>query len=361
MSAPRAYATATLLLSGRVLVAGGASFGGGGEDLASAELYNPRTGAWSPTGSLTYGREQATATLLHTGQVLIVGGSNGYAGTGTANLYDPSTGTFTSTGGMAVARADHTASLLRDGRVLVTGGCNGTATGCVITYASADVYNPATGTFTPTGNMSSARQYQTATLLPNGKVLIAGGAPCLSCLPLSSAELYDPATDTFTPTASMHFPRAGHTATLLPNGKVLVVGGCTRQDGTCYPVQYTLASAELYNPATGTWTLTGHLHTPRYDHTATLLANGTVLIAGGAGYQAPLNYGQPLSSAEIYNPRTGTFTATAAMAAARDIHTATPLFNGTVLVSGGCPSFAGHCNNPVLDSAEVYTPTLRLR
>ena len=173
------------------------------------------------------------------------------------------------------------------------------------------------------------------------------------CYPTASAELYNPATGTFTATGNMTTPRAFHTATLLRNGQVLVTGGCSTINGMCYPATSTLSSAELYNPTTGTWTPTGTMTTPRGEHTATLLYTGQVLIAGGAnGTQAP----NPIASAELYDPTTGAFTTTATMHAARDAYTATPLFNGTVLVTGGCDYFSQTCFGPVLGSAEVYVP-----
>jgi WD40 repeat protein len=241
-------------------------------------------------------------------------------------------GTWTATGSLNTAREYHTATLLPDGKVLVAGGYDGNG----FMLASAELYHPASGTWGATGSLHTERDFHTATLLPNGKVLVAGGFTFTSGF-IASAELYDPATGTWTATGSLATAHYLHTATLLPNGKVLVAGGA---DSSGF-----LASAELYDPATGTWTATGTLATPRYFHTATLLPNGKVLVAGG--YDA----GGALASAELYDPASGTWTATGTLATPRYLHTATLLPNGKVLVAGGLDS-----NYITIASAELYDP-----
>ena len=239
-------------------------------------------------------------------------------------------GVFANTGSLATARRYHTTTLLPNGKVLVAGGVNsGNA------LVSAELYDPASGTWTATGSLATARYHHTATLLPNGKVLVAGGFDS-SGNALASAELYDPASGTWTATGSLATARGGPTATLLPNGKVLVAGG---YDGSGY-----LASAELYDPASGTWTATGSLVTARQIHTATLLTNGKVLVAGGG------NNPTVVASAELYDPASGTWTATGSLATARSGHTATLLPNGKVLVAGG------NDGSNALASAELYDP-----
>ncbi len=240
-------------------------------------------------------------------------------------------GTWIGTGSLVEARERHTATLLPDDKVLVAGGYNG------LWLASAELYDAASGTWTVTGSLTEKRDYHTATLLLNGKVIVAGGYgghPVDGAL--ASAELYDPASGIWTVTGSLASGRYYHTATLLPNGKVLVAGGSN------YPDYF--ASAELYDPATGTWTVTGSLKTARGYHTATLLPNGKVLVAGGFG-----GTGQ-LASAELYDPTSGVWTATGSLNTARRQDTATLLSNGKVLVAGGFDS-SGYSA-----SAELYDP-----
>jgi uncharacterized delta-60 repeat protein len=236
-------------------------------------------------------------------------------------------GVFDETGSLVTGRHSHTATLLPNGKVLVAGGINNNGG----SLASAELYDPASGTWTGIGSLATARDSHTATLLPNGKVLVAGG---YNGGALASAELYDPASGIWTATGSLSVARYYYTATLLPNGKVLVAGGDTGG-----------RSAELYDPASGSWTATGSLGAGRGSHTATLLPNGKVLVAGGFGT------GHHLASAELYDPATGSWTATGSLGAARDSHTATLLPDGKVLVAGG----SGNTGS-VGASAELYDP-----
>jgi len=205
MATARRFHSATILGTGKVLIAGGED--GGATAYASAELYDPSTGTFSATGDMTAPRVGHTATLLANGKVLITGGTSDVseAATASAELYDPATGTFTATtGGMTAARASHTATLLNNGRVLVTGGdvifFNGVQNPTIKSLASAEIFDPNTGKFTATGNMTAARESHTATALNDGRVLIAGGSDGAVgntspvATPLASAELYNPAT-----------------------------------------------------------------------------------------------------------------------------------------------------------------------
>jgi hypothetical protein len=285
-------------------------------------------GTFLPTGSLNTARSYQTATRLNNGKVLIAGGasdSNGNFALTSAELYDPTTGTFTATGSMNTARLLHTATLLNNGKVLVAGGDSSSQP-----LASAELYDPTTGTFTAIGSMSTARSLHTATLLNNGTVLVVGGH--IGTLPLTSAELYDPATGTFTTTGSANTSRYTHTATLLNNGKVLIAGGFGGETPVSNsPPNGILASAELYDPTTGAFTLTASLNVDRFNHTASLLNNGTVLIAGGQGGVGS----SELASAELYSPATGMFSLTGSLNTARTAHRASLLNDGAVLIAGG--------------------------
>ena len=297
---------------------------------------------FAPTGNMQQARLSHTATLLRNGKVLVTGGhadvSNPYA---SAELFDPIAGTFSATGSMQTARSEHTATLLCDptaptcgnSKVLVAGGFSSSGP----TTASAELFDPATGSFAATGSLNSARFNHTATRLPNGMVLVVGGADAGGQY-LAAAELYDATTGRFTVTGNLLTARALHSATLLPNGKVLIAGGYDDSGNA-------LNSAELFDPATGTFTTGGTLHVARADHTATLLNNGKVLIAGGADSQF-----NPLGSAEIYDPSSSSSAVTVNLIVARQLHTAVQLPDGTVLMAGG------ESNNLAISNAELFDP-----
>ncbi len=309
--------SATLLQNGMVLIAGGFTNGGNGS--AVAELYDPSTGLFTQTGMMVNARaEWFTATLLQNGNVLFAGGLVGGAITSSAEIYAPSTGTFAPTGSLNIARNLHTASALLNGQVLIAGGRS-----TLSRPASAELYDPGSGTFTLTGSLGETRFDHTATALANGTVLIAAGTGGQL---LDSIETYDPAAGIFnSQDVFMKVPRTGHSATQLADGRVLLIGG---QDAYLN----VNSSAEIYDPATGNFSLTGSLIQGRYGHTATLLGNGNVLVVGGYSDSAGTNIAP---TAELYNPASGTFGPTSSPIIPRAFHTATLLQNGMVLIAGG--------------------------
>jgi N-acetylneuraminic acid mutarotase len=316
-------ASSTLMQNGKVLVAGG-NIGGIGAVFPWAQVYDPGTNSWKATPNMKAARNWSTGTLLPDGRVLIVGGSNGKLNGDklgilkTAEFYDPASGTFTLSGGkMATTRANHTATLLPNGKVLIAGGMNvyvprirwGSCTNL------AELYDPATDSFSPAGAMTVVHCGHTATLLQNGRVLVVGG---------TDAELYDPASNSWSSAGTMNAAHGG-SAVLLPNGKVLLAGATT--------------PPELYDPATGTFSVTGspaNLYSG--TRSAVLLANGKVLIAGG-----------PAGQCELYDSFTGTWSATGSLNSTRFGFGMSLLPNGSVLVTDGNLGYQ-------VMSAEIYTP-----
>lgn len=314
------------------------------------------THGFAATGSMGTARRFHTATLLNTGKVLVAGGEDaGSTAFSTAELYDPATGTFTpTTHNMTVARAGHTATLLNNGQVLIAGGTSGAAgTSGEAALDTAELYDPTADTFTATGTMTGARVEHTATLLQSGKVLIAGGdvifydtIPNTNIMSLASAELFDPGTGTFTKTGSMTVPRESHTATLLNSGKVLIAGGSDGTIGNPTPAATLYATSETFDPSTGTFTSAGMMTTQRDLQTANLLGSGKVLVAGGE------SNANTEVSADLFDPASGNFTATGAMTDARFYQAASNLTDGTVLVTGGSDN-----TTRAKATAEVYNPT----
>jgi N-acetylneuraminic acid mutarotase len=341
MRSPRDGHTATLLINGKVLVAGGTN---NGAALSSAELYNRSTGAWAPTGSMNVARTLARAVLLSNGSVLVIGGCINdclSSTTKSAELYNPSTGTFTSTGSMIQARAEFAVTLLANGQVLVAGGCTAyDANGCLATTNKAEIYDPTAGTWKATAALRAARHAMTAMRLSSGKVLVAGGATSASDA-LNSTEIYDPIAKTWTLGSKMITARSDYASIMLGTGQVLFMGG-ENING------FSISNAELYNPSSGKFTATGRMTATREEQTAVLLANGKVLVSGGNRITSTTQ--TPLASAEVYDPTTGTWTATGTMSTARSGHTSTVLTNGQVLNAGGSDAVNE------LSSAELYNP-----
>ncbi len=307
---------AVLLPDGQVLVIGGVM--SSGIRTAACEIYNPQTGAWSPRAPMNVVRGQHTATLLRDGRVLVVGGStaaNVY--TNSVEIYDPGLDTWTLVQPLNESRGDHTATLLNDSRVLVAAGNRTTV------LQTAEIYDVGLDTWTNTPNMNQIHNRTSATLLRDGRVLMAPGSSG------TISEYYDVGLDQWFPTAgNVQIPRSETATVLLPNGKVLLVGG---GDGT--------GTAELFDPATDTWSTTAATANEIFGPTATLLPSGQVLLTGGVATQ----------TAEVFDPEAEMWVAPAPtdMAFQRRLHTATLLPNGKVLVTGGFSNG---------NKAELYDP-----
>ena len=301
-----------------------------GKSIASVELYDPATGKWTPTGSLRQARNSGNmATLLHDGRVLLAGGHSNTEVMRSAEIYDPATGKWSDAGMLSVGR-DPVATLLADGRVLVAGGIDWyTDNGKV--YDLAELYDPATGKWTPTGSLAAPRYQQNATRLDDGRVLAVGGyrdqnADTL----LASTELYDPSAGRWQESGELPLPRAWFGQVNLNDGRILVAGGYT---GRSRKRTY-LASAAIYDPKTGRWSETQPMKDKRGGFSIARLPNGQVLVAGGVA-----EGGLELKSAELFDPRMESWRPAASMTVARRNHRAAILPDGSVLVIGGSSVF----------------------
>jgi N-acetylneuraminic acid mutarotase len=322
----RSRHTATMLSDGRVLVASGWStfLTGGDQVITTAEIFNPTNGTWTlTTGELAYGRQDHTATLMMDGRVLVAGGDNGGGSLKHTEIFDPSTGDWISVPDLNHSFSNHTATLLPDGRVLVVSGVS--SSGKFSPELSVEAYDVNTGTWSNLSGLTSTttRWYHTATLLPDGRVLAVGGhndkQPAGA--PMKSVEIFDPSQPAWTVSGSLNVKRQDHTSLVLPDGAVLTVGG---KNGSGF-----INSVEKSDPSGQTWSEVKPITTPRARHTATLLQNGNLLVAGGEGD------GGALVSTEIYNPSLNTWLVVGNLLIGRYDHTAVMLSDGNVLALGG--------------------------
>jgi N-acetylneuraminic acid mutarotase len=323
MAVPRAYHKAVLLSDGKVLVSGGARYVNGTDIyLSSCEIYDPTAGTWTTTDSLGIGRYFHTMTLLKDGRVLVAGGAyasgNTFVQLNTCEIYDPVSGRWSETNPMNYARSGHTATLLPDGRVLVVGGNLSTSPTSDTYLNSAEIYDPTTSKWSIADSMSVPRSGHSATLLPNGTVLVAGGHYAIAypnIVDLSSCEIYNPSTSYWSTTDSMAVPHTGQAVVPLLDGRVLLAGG-----------EYRVNDCEIFNPQVMEWSETDSLLTGRDSHSLTLLPNGKVLAVGVQS---------PSTICEVYNPAKASWTYTDSLPYDISDHGAVLLNNGEVLISGG--------------------------
>jgi trimeric autotransporter adhesin len=315
--------TATLLRNGNVLIAGGTD--GRNKALASAEIYDLAANRWRSAASMTTARLDHTATLLPSGKVLVVGGLLGpvpFGSLATSELYDPTTDAWSTAAPMIVSRARHTATLLADGRVLVVGGLS-----LVVREGGlfpsqptdAEIYDPSANRWSVAAPMGQYRYGQTATRLSDGRVLVTGGQG--DVVTFKSTEIYDPAADRWISAAPMGVARAGHAATLLRDGDVLVVGGTGEEPNS---LAISLTTAEIYEPRTNLWVTAASMAALHVEHTVTLLRNGMVLVVGATGQSRP----------ELYDLGRNLWSGTGP-SMDRYQHTATLLPDGKTLIVGG--------------------------
>jgi N-acetylneuraminic acid mutarotase len=354
---------ATLLANGTVLVEGGED--ASGYTTAGAEIYDPADNTWRRAASLNVARHGHTATLLADGRVLVTGGAFGQGITVAANgavtivgggttssaeIYDPDRDTWTMAADMSVGRVGHTATLLANGKVLVAGNVVGISSATRYAELSglsllAELYDPSTDTWTPTAPTEKPRNYSAAATLADGRVLLAGGFADYSVSYPMDAEAYDVVSGTWRTTGLIYdrdIPLMYATATRLPDGRVIVAGGGD-------PVDWVLDGIYAFDPSSNLWSPAGRLATVREMHTATLLPDGQILFVGG------YDYDNALSKTELYDPTAMTSSDGGDLFAPRSGHTATLLPSGAVLVTGG------GSGTDVLRSAEIRTAPASLR
>ncbi|MCW5971094.1 MAG: putative Ig domain-containing protein [Blastocatellales bacterium] len=306
------------LPGGEVLLAGGRDENSH-TPIARVEIFSPATGILQAASPMFAPRAGHTATALATGEVLVIGGLGAsderQTAAQSAEIYDPSTGAWRRASAPNFAHISHTATLMADGRVLVAGGMDET----LALSRRAEIYDPASDVWTEAVALTTQRASAKALLLDDGRVLVAGGAG--EGGDLAGVEIYDAQADAWTQASDMNLARSGHTLTLIPGGGVLAVGG-KQQDAA--------AVAEIYDPAANAWEASGRLTVARSAHSATPLANGRVLVAGGRGVD-----GRLLDECEVYDPQKAAWSEAPRLKEPRERHTAVVLSDGRVAAVGG--------------------------
>lgn len=359
-----------LLPDGRVLAAGGGD-NRGAVSYADAALYDPQTGQWTVTGSLATSRRLHTLTVLPNGKVLAAGGFHGHPSTpsnslASAEIFDPATGTWSPTGSLHTGRSNHSAALLPDGRVLVMGGATDPPGTESLVIASAEIYDPATGAWTETAPMIRARAVFPAVPLPDGKVLVAAGTIETGgdLVGLTFCESYDPAGGTWTPVAPIGTPvplqtgrpRIGAQAVALADGTVLLAGGHSGGPLNWNYPPFSLSESERYDPATGKWTDVAPMQIPRDEFRLVRLDSGKVLAIGGLEYGG---YDAGYQNSEIFDPATGTWGPLIGLTVGRTMFGAVKLADGRVLIAGGAAVLGNaspNGNHVLITKTDLFTP-----
>ena len=354
LTAIRGTATAVVVGDGTVVVAGG---GVGALAIGATEVLTPGAEAWQEVGSLADARRGHQAVLLNDGRILVTGGLANGVLLATAEVYDPANRTWSSVQPMGAARLGHSLTVLNNGQVLVAGGSTLDATGGqpVPSAASAELFDPKAGTWSPTGSMGTGRFEHTATRLRDGRVVMAGGlgAPASGGrqTPLNSTEIYDPAANAFVGSSNLNGARTNHAAVLLGDNSVLLTGGGGGDAG-----DISLASAELFDSRAGTWSTVAPMGGTRTGHTATRLNDGRVVVVGGESVQRGAR--NSLTSAEIFDFEAGAvgqWLPAGDMACPRSEQAAVLLKDGSVLVAAGDAASPG--NPPIAQSCtERFQP-----
>ena len=323
--------------------------GGGDGETPTAQL--PAVGTWTASPDLVSIRGTTTALVLKDGRAIAIGGGVGQQGVAAVEVFDPATGVWQATAPMNQPRRGHQAVVLGDGRVMVAGGIN---EGELL--ASVEIFDPAAARWTTVAPMSVPRLGNTLTLLTNGSVLVTGGTSAdtasgagggQTIRPDATAEVYNVGANRWTKTAgTMSTPRFEHSATALDDGRVLIAGG---QGPPISGVAEALRTTEIYDPAVDSFRKSNDMSDSRFNHAAVKLPDRTVMVVGGAGGQ---NGDTSLSTAEVFNPGDGSWTAAGALTGSRSGHTATVFPDGRVLVAGGESITRG--NRRALASAEIF-------